>query len=76
MRDKDIVSRDPEVMNGEPVFAGTRVEVRTFVDHLKAGHSVDDFLEGFPSVDRAQAEGYLEMTFEAALGRTDARALR
>jgi len=76
MKRESIVSCDPEVMSGEPVFAGTRVEVRTFVDHLKAGHSVDDFLEGFPSVDREQAEGYLEMTFEAALGRPDANTLR
>ncbi len=76
MKGESIVSRNPEVMGADPVFAGTRVEIRTFLDHLKAGHSVDDFLEGFPSVGRDQAERYLEMTFEAALGRPDARALR
>ena len=63
---KKIVSRDPEVMGGELVFAGTRVEVRTLVDYLKAGHSLDDFLTGFPSVRREQAEAYLEGTLEAA----------
>ena len=61
-----IVSRDPEVMNGELVFAGTRVEVKTRVDHLKGGHTLDDFLVGFPSVSKEQAEGYLETTLEAA----------
>ena len=63
---KKIVSRDPEVMSGELVFAGTRVEVKTLVDYLKGGHTLDDFLEGFPSVSREQAEGYLNMTLEAA----------
>ena len=53
-------------MSGELVFAGTRVEVRTFVDHLEAGHSLNDFLDGFPSVSREQAIGYLEMTLRAA----------
>ncbi|MGI8909250.1 MAG: DUF433 domain-containing protein [Rubrobacteraceae bacterium] len=62
---KKIVSRDPEVMGGELVFAGTRVEVKTLVDYLKGGHTLDDFLEGFPTVSREQAEAYLETTIEA-----------
>lgn len=73
---QQIVSRDPQVMNGELVFAGTRVEVKTLVDHLKAGHSLDDFLDGFPSVSREQAAGCLEMTLWAVLDELDARALR
>lgn len=67
---KKIVSRDPEVMSGELVFAGTRVEVKTLVDYLKAGHPLYDFLEGFPTVSREQAEAYLEMTLEAAGEKT------
>ncbi len=63
---KKIVSRDPEVMGGELVFAGTRVEVKTLVDYIKAGHTLDDFLEGFPTVSREQAEAYLETTLDAA----------
>ncbi len=63
---KKIVSRDPEVMDGELVFAGTRVEVKTLVDYIKAGHTLDDFLEGFPTVSREQAEAYLETTLDAA----------
>ncbi|MDP9487071.1 MAG: DUF433 domain-containing protein [Actinomycetota bacterium] len=66
MEEGRIVSRDPEVVSGELVFAGTRVEVKTLVDYLRAGHTLDRFLEGFLSVSREQAEGYLEMTLEAA----------
>ena len=65
MEESKIVSRDPEVMSGELVFAGTRVEVKTLVDYLRAGHTLDDFLEGFPSVSREQAGGYMETTPEA-----------
>ena len=61
-----IVSRDPEVMSGELVFAGTRVEVKTLVYYLKAGHPLDEFLDDFPTVSREQAEGYLQVTLEAA----------
>ena len=42
-------------MGGEPVFSGTRVPVATLLDCLAAGETIDDFLEGFPSVTRAQA---------------------
>ncbi len=70
---KKIVSRDPEVMSGELVFAGTRVEVKTLVDYLKAGHPLDEFLDDFPTVSREQAEGYLQVTLEAADALASAR---
>ena len=54
------VSRDPEVMGGTPVFAGTRVPVQTLLDYLEAGDSIDAFLEGFPSVRRDQVIAFLE----------------
>jgi uncharacterized protein (DUF433 family) len=57
MEEGRIVSRDPEVMSGELVFAGTRVEVKTLVDYLRAGHTLDEFLEGFPSVSRERRAG-------------------
>jgi uncharacterized protein (DUF433 family) len=69
MKEREIISRDPEVMNGALVFSGTRVPVETLIQHLKAGDSLDDFLEGFPSVSREQAVAYLEMTLEAAEAR-------
>jgi uncharacterized protein (DUF433 family) len=47
---KSPISIDPEVMSGAPVFRGTRVPVRILFDHLETGETVDDFLEGFPTV--------------------------
>ena len=55
-----IVSRSPDVMGGTVVFNGTRVSVQTLLDYLEAGESIDDFLEGFPSVTRAQVIAILE----------------
>ena len=49
---QQVVCRDPEVMGGAPVFCGTRVPVQTLLDYLEAGESIDQFLEGFPSVTR------------------------
>jgi uncharacterized protein (DUF433 family) len=61
-REKGIVSRNLEVLNGDLVFAGTRVPVRNLVDYLSAGDSLDYFLEGFPGVSREQAVAYLELS--------------
>jgi uncharacterized protein (DUF433 family) len=47
-------------MGGTPVFAGTRVPVQTLLDYLEGGESIDDFLEGFPSVTREQVMTFLE----------------
>jgi uncharacterized protein (DUF433 family) len=66
MSKNQIVSRDPNVVSGALVFAGTRVPVQTLVDYLKAGETLDRFLEGFPTVRREQAEAYLEMTLADA----------
>lgn len=55
-----LISCSPDVMGGTPVFAGTRVPVQTFLDYLEAGETLDDFLEGFPTVSREQVVGFLE----------------
>ena len=55
-----VVSCDPEVMGGAPVFPGTRVPVQTLLDYIEAGETIDDFLEGFPSVTRGQVIAFLE----------------
>lgn len=47
-------------MGGAPVFSGTRVPVQTLLDYLEAGDSIDEFLEGFPSVTREQVIAFLE----------------
>jgi len=61
MRIQDIVSRDPEVMSGALVFAGTRVPVRILTEHLEAGDPLNVFLEDFPTVTRRQAKEYLRL---------------
>lgn len=58
---KDIINRDPEIFGGEPVFAGTRVPVKFLFMHLRKGIPMDEFLEGFPTVSRAQAEAVIEL---------------
>ena len=47
-------------MSGTPVFCGTRVPVQTLLDYIEAGETIDDFLEGFPSVTREQVVAFLE----------------
>ena len=54
------VLSQPDIMGGTPVFAGSRVPVHTLVEYLQAGDSIDDFLEGFPTVARAQVLAFLE----------------
>ena len=55
------VHSDPEILGGTPVFVGTRVPVKSLFDHLKAGDSLDVFLDSFPSVSRVQAVAALEL---------------
>lgn len=50
-----VVHSDPEILGGTPVFVGTRVPVRTLLDYLAAGDSLDEFLDHFPTVSRNQA---------------------
>ena len=61
---KAMINQDPEIHGGEPVFMGTRVPIKSLIDHLKAGDSLDDFLEGFTSVSREQAIAFLEFALE------------
>lgn len=58
--EQPIISRNQDVMGGAPVFSGTRVPVQTLLDYLETGDSIDDFLEGFPSVRREQVVAFLE----------------
>jgi uncharacterized protein (DUF433 family) len=60
MSQSAIITASPDVMSGTPVFTGTRVPVQTLLDYLKAGESIDDFLEGFPTVKREQVIAFLE----------------
>jgi len=57
---KGIIHSDPEIMGGTPVFVGTRVPLQNLIDYLEGGESIDDFLDGFPSVKREQAIAVIE----------------
>jgi uncharacterized protein (DUF433 family) len=61
-----VVSCSPEVMGGAAVFYGTRVPVQTLLDYIEAGDTIDDFLEGFPSVTREQVIAFLEQAKDAS----------
>ena len=50
----DLITISPDIQSGTPVFAGTRVPVKNLFDYLKGGDTIDEFLEGFPSVKREQ----------------------
>ena len=63
-----VVTRNPKVMHDAPCFAGTRVTVQTFFDHLEAGYNIEQFLEQFPTVSRNQVERLLAI-LEADIDR-------
>jgi uncharacterized protein (DUF433 family) len=57
---KGVIHSDPEIMGGTPVFVGTRVPLQNLIDALEGGESIEDFLEGFPTVKRFQAIAVIE----------------
>jgi len=58
--DQPLISCSPDILGGTPVFFGTRVPVQTLLDYLEGGETIDDFLEGFPTVKREQVITFLE----------------
>ena len=67
MKGNDLITVDPEILGGTPVFKGTRVPVKTLFDYLENNYSLDEFLECFPSVTRAMARLVLERSESALL---------
>ncbi|MDM3857297.1 MAG: DUF433 domain-containing protein [Aphanizomenon gracile PMC649.10] len=59
-----IIHSDPDILGGTPVFVGTRVPIKTLLDYLEAGDSLDVFLDHFPSVTHKQAIAALELAKE------------
>lgn len=55
-----VIVRDPEILSGMPVFAGTRVPAKNLIDYLEHGRSVNEFLDDFPTVRRDQVIAALE----------------
>jgi uncharacterized protein (DUF433 family) len=66
------IRSDPEILGGTPVFSGTRVPVRNLLDYLESGDSLDEFLDDFPSVSRAQAVAVLEYAKETLVAHARA----
>lgn len=63
------IHSDPDILGGTPVFVGTRVPFRNLIDYLERNHSLDEFLESFPTVSREQAVAALEAAHEAVSAR-------
>lgn len=59
-----VVHSDPDILGGTPVFVGTRVPVRTLLDYLAAGDTLEEFLDHFPTVSREQVVAALEQANE------------
>jgi uncharacterized protein (DUF433 family) len=56
-----LITRSPDILGGTPVFAGTRVPIQTLLDYIESGETIDDFLDGFPTVKRDQVIAFLEL---------------
>ena len=66
----DVIVRDPGILGGTPVFRGTRVPFKNLLDYLEGGHTLDNFLEEFPSVTREAAIAALEHAKELVITQT------
>ena len=67
MNSGDIITIDPEILGGTPVFKGTRVPIKTLFEYLENNYSLDEFLECFPSVTRELARQVLERSEQALI---------
>lgn len=69
-----LIDRNPDILGGTPVFAGTRVPVRILIEYLEAGDPLDEFLDNFPTVSRSQAIGVLDLARTMFTGASDEAA--
>lgn len=60
MTNRSIIQKSKQIMGGTPVFSGTRVPIGTLLDYLEAGETIDDFLNGYPTVKKSQVIALLE----------------
>ncbi len=67
MKSNELITVDPEILGGTPVFKGTRVPVKTLFEYLEANYTLEQFLECFPSVTRDMARQLLERSESALL---------
>ena len=66
-----VITKNPEILGGAPVFRGTRVPIRILLEYLEAGDRIDDFIENHPSVTRAQAIDLIELAIEQLMKLSD-----
>jgi uncharacterized protein (DUF433 family) len=67
MPSNSLITVDPEILGGTPVFTGTRVPVKTLFEYLEDNYSLDEFIECFPTVSREMAHQVLEKSKHALL---------
>ena len=67
-----MIHSDPEILGGTPVFLGTRVPLRNLIDYLAGGHTLDEFLDDFPSVRREHVVAILEQAKDLLIQRASA----
>jgi uncharacterized protein (DUF433 family) len=72
MDSSDLITGDPDILGGTPVFKGIRVPVKTLFDYREDNYTLDEFLECFPSVTREVACRVLERSESALLDRAAA----
>ena len=60
MTERSVVHSDPNILGGIPVFVGTRVPLQALIDYIEGGHSLNEFLDDFPTVTRELAIAALE----------------
>jgi uncharacterized protein (DUF433 family) len=59
-REHEVITKDPAILGGTPVFRGTRVPFQALLDYLEGGQTLNEFLEDFPTVTREVAVLALE----------------
>jgi len=65
----NVIVKNPDILGGTPVFRGTRVPIQNLFDYLEGGETIEDFLEGFPTVSREAAIAALEEAKDLLLAR-------
>jgi uncharacterized protein (DUF433 family) len=66
----NVIVKNKDILGGTPVFRGTRVPIQTLFDYLEGGETLEDFLQGFPTVTRESAVAALEEAKELLLARS------
>lgn len=61
MKTHDLIISNPEILGGKPVFKGTRVPVSNLIEYIESGYTVNDFLQGFPTVKKIQVKKVLDL---------------